>query len=423
MVAVGGKKVNASLKGEEDHAGRSVVKSVPRSRDTETKRRDALREEAFEPPRRKRTRALALSNEHEFVNAILETTEAIIVVLDTAGRIVRFNKASERSSGRRSNEVFGAVIWELLVPAEEREGMIRVFEELRSGCPPNSYENHWWRLDGSRRLISWSNISLFGGAGDVQYVVATGIDVTEQRQAERELSIRQRELIRVRRLYTVGALTALLAHELNQPLGAIVAFGEASLGQLQGDECDERLKRNLTQIVEQAQRASRVIREVGRFVARDKSEGTPTELSTALGSACNLVSALARARGVRLTCAIDEQRLRVTMPALELEHILLNLLQNAIDALRDAGTVGGSISVRICYQTGDDRVQIGVEDTGPGISAELTDKVFGPLYTTKMDGLGLGLSICRSIVEGYGGKLWAEAKPGGKFYLQLPIAP
>lgn len=359
----------------------------------------------------------------EFIDAILDTTNALIVVMDAAGRIRRFNRASEQASGLRAAEVIGTSALDRLVPDDEREAVRQVFEELRTGNHPNVSENHWQRPDGSRRLIAWSNTSLLNAAGEVQYVVATGIDVTEQRQAEQELYLRRREIIRLRRSHTVGALTTLLAHEMNQPLGAITSYAEASLSQLRQGRDDKKLNQNLMQIAEQAQRASRSLKSAGEVIARSLREEAPTDISAALRSACELVDALVRARGIRLAYGAEAKLPRARIPTIELVHILFNLLNNSVDALRDAGMHGGRISARIEYRADDGTVRIGVEDTGPGVNAELVERVFEPLYTTKTDGLGLGLSICRSVMEAHGGKVWAEPGPGGKFYVAIPTVP
>lgn len=356
----------------------------------------------------------------EFIDTILNTTNALIVVLDVTGRIRRFNRASEQASGLRAAEVIGTSPFDRLVPDDEREAVQQVFEELRTGNHPNVYENHWQRSDGSRRLIAWSNTSLCNAAGKVQYVVATGIDVTEQRQAEQELYLRRREIIRLRRSHTVAALTAQLAHEMNQPLAAITSYAEASLRQLRRGRDDKNLDHNLAQIIEQAQRAGRSIKAAGELFARGLREEASTDLSAALRSACELVDALVRARGIRLVYGAEAKLPRAKIPAIEVVHILFNLLNNSVDALRDAGIQGGSISARIEYRADDSTIRITVEDSGPGVNAELVEMVFEPLYTTKTDGLGLGLSICRSIIEARGGRIWTEPGPGGKFYVSIP---
>jgi PAS domain S-box-containing protein len=365
----------------------------------------------------------ALREERNFVDAILGTTSALIVVLDREARIVRFNRACEETSGLRAEEVAGGRQWEALIPEEEREGVLREFDALRSGRYPSRHENHWKRRDGSLRLIAWSNTCVLDGTGAVQYVVGTGIDITEGRRAEHELLRRQLKVARLHRLQSMGALTALLAHEMNQPLAAITSYAEASLVQAEHREDGEKLRRNLQHIVQQAQRASRTIQELDEFLAKGEPERVATDLVPLLRQACGLVERLAAARGIRLDCGAAALLPRVFVQPMQVEHVVVNLLQNAIDAVATAGNAGGAVALHVVHREGEDRVRIGVEDSGPGVDATAVDQVFEPLYTTKSDGLGLGLSICRSIVEAHGGKIWAEPGPGGKFYFTLPVAP
>ncbi|HXZ53442.1 MAG TPA: ATP-binding protein [Burkholderiales bacterium] len=361
-------------------------------------------------------RTAQLDAETRFVDAVLGAAAALIVVLDRNGRVVRANKACEEASGLSAEQLRGRY-FEEVIPPEERASGRQVFEHLLEGRFPNRHENHWLRRDGTRRLIAWSNTCLLDAAGAVQYLVGTGVDVTEQRKAEQELQQRQVEIARLRRLHAMGELASLLAHDLNQPLAAIAGFGEASLGLLQRGEGGDRLRRNLEQIVAQAERAGRSIQDLRQFLGKDHHEKVPVDLNAVLLDACNLVEVLARARCIRLNCAGGTPLPRVVAPAIQVEHVLVNLLQNAIDAVGDEGEV----TVRVRCE-GKDSVQVSVEDSGPGVDNAIAQRVFEPLYTTKSNGLGLGLSICRSIIEAQGGRIWAEPGPGGKFHFTLPIA-
>ena len=129
----------------------------------------------------------ALQKERDFVSAVLNTEGAMVIVLDRQGRITRFNRACEGITGYSASEVLGRVFWEFLVPPEELSGIKEVWEALKTGDFPNTHENHWLAKDGSRRLVAWSNTVLTGETGDVLYVIGTGIDITDQREAEKEL--------------------------------------------------------------------------------------------------------------------------------------------------------------------------------------------------------------------------------------------
>ena len=364
----------------------------------------------------------SLHEERDFVEAILNTTNALIVVMDSNARIMRLNRAAEDMSGWTSNQVKDKHTWDVLVPEEDREAVKQAIEEVMVSRTPRHFENHWQRRDGSRHLIAWTRSCVCDSTGRVQYVIATGIDITDARHAEQEAQARQAEVARLHRLSTMGELASLVAHELNQPLAAIALYGETSLGLLQHGERGDQLRQNLQHMVEQAHRASRSIREMRQFLTKKQSVTVPTDIQAASRFACSLVGDLAKARGVELDCSSDALLPPVMAPAIQIEHVIVNLLQNALDAIRNAGQRNGRITVR-ARREDPKTVRLSIEDNGPGLDQSFAEKVFEPLYTTKSDGLGLGLSICRSIVEALGGRIWAEPGPGGRFYFTLPVAP
>lgn len=239
----------------------------------------------------------------------------------------------------------------------------------------------------------------------------------EKRQAEAALAHAHRRM-------TAGELAAALAHELNQPLGAITTFGEACLQLLDRAAPDrERLRGNIEQIVHQAQRAGHTIRELRAFLTKGGSERTPIDLNALTRVAADLIAAEARQRGVHLRLELDEVVPPVLAASVHIEHVLVNLLQNAIEAIHAAGMTDGSITLAT-RADGDGRVRLSVCDTGPGIGGEAAQRIFEPFYTSKADGLGMGLAISRSIVEAHGGKLWLEtdAGRGTTFHFTLPEA-
>jgi C4-dicarboxylate-specific signal transduction histidine kinase len=296
-----------------------------------------------------------------------------------------------------------------------------VFAELQKGAFPNRYENYWRHKDGSRRLIAWANTCLLDARGEVEYVIGTGIDVTAQRRAEEEARQRQAEVAHLHRILTAGELATVLAHELNQPLAAITSYSDASLKQLQrGELPQDRLAQNLEHISVQAQRAGRVIRELRAFLAKDESTRARTDLNAVVGRAAELVAAEARARGVQINLELADDLRAVTAADIQVEHVLVNLARNGIEAVRDSGATTGVVAIQT---RSDGMATVTVRDSGPGLSPDLVEKLFEPFYTTKRDGLGMGLRISRSVIESHGGRIWAEASTaGGIFHFTLPLA-
>jgi two-component system CheB/CheR fusion protein len=370
-------------------------------------------------------RTRELQGERNFVAAVLDTAAALVAVVDRDGRVVHWNKACEQASGYSATEVLGQPAMELLerllLPTEE-EVVKQVFEELRADRHPNRHQNHWRHRDGSTRLIDWSNSCLLDEHGEVQYIIATGIDVSEQRRSEEEARQRRAELAHLHRVYTAGEFAAVMAHELNQPLAAIASYSEAGLQCLRRGELDhDALIKDLEQVGLQAQRAGQSIRELRRFLSKEEYAREQVDLNEVFRNAEQLLAPEAQVRGVRLELTLAETQLKVTAVPIQIEHVLVNLVRNALEAIRSAGTEAGTITVSTA--AADGQAQVTVRDNGPGFDEEQRALLFERFYTTKAEGLGMGLAICRSIVEGLGGKIWAEHPPhgGAAFHFTLPL--
>ena len=374
---------------------------------------------AAEVRERKEAEARLLA-ERNLVSEVLAILPALVMVTDRDGLVVRFNRACEEASGRSFQEVQGKSVFDLLLCPEDVENVRRIFSELVAGGAPSRTENTWQRADGTRRLIAWSNNVLRDGAGRVEYIIRTGLDITEQHRAADEARQRLAELAHVHRLHTAGELATALAHELNQPLAAIAGYSDACLNKLRaGDPVSGMLARNLEQISTQAQRAGKVIRELRSFLAKGELEKTPTDANALARQAFGLLAADARARNVRLESDLADPLPKVMVSALSIEHVLVNLVSNGIEAVRDSGAGEGTVAIRTRAENGS--IRITVTDSGRGIAPDVAEKIFEPFYTTKQEGLGMGLRISRSIVESHGGRIWAEAGPRGVIHFTLPV--
>lgn len=363
----------------------------------------------------------SLLAERNFVSEVLSTMPALVMVTDRDGLVVRFNRACEQASARSFEQVQGKSVFDLLPHPEDAENVRRTFAELAAGGGPSRTQNTWQRPDGTRRLIAWWNNVLRDGAGRVEYIIRTGIDITEQHRAEDEARQRLAELTHMHRVHTAGELATALAHELNQPLAAIAGYSDACLNKLRaGDASSDVLARNLEQISTQAQRAGKVIRELRSFLAKAELQKAPTDANALARQAFGLLAADARARNVRLESDLADSLPKVMVAALSIEHVLVNLMSNGIEAVRAGGAGKGTVAIRTRAENGS--IRITVTDTGRGIAPDVAERIFEPFYTTKQDGLGMGLGICRSIVESHGGRIWAEAGPRGVIHLTLPVS-
>ncbi len=367
-------------------------------------------------------RSAQLRRERDFIDTILDTVGALVVVVDAEGRLIRFNASCNAATGHDFAAFLGTPDWQALIPAEEAAGVEAVIARLHAGEAQVRHENHWIARDGSRILISWRNAVLRDDAGRVQVVIGTGIDITEQRKAETQARQHLEEASRLQRLQTVNELATLLAHELSQPLAAIASYAEAGQQLLAYTPVDhERLARNLERINQQSQRAGDTIRHMRAFVGRGRIEPVPLDLNALVRSSCLLMEPKAHNRGIDLVLELAEGLPPVMGVAVHIEQVLFNLVRNAVDAIRDARMTSGSITVSTRQLDG--LAQVSVIDSGPGMDAETAAKVFDVLFSRKKYGLGVGLRICRSLIDAHGGRLWVEPHtPGAIIHFTLPFA-
>jgi PAS domain S-box-containing protein len=368
-------------------------------------------------------RSKQLQEEQTFNDTVLDTVASLILVVDSEGQVVQFNQACEAVTGYDFAELKGTSDWWQLVPADEVEQVRDVVDRLMSGVEFVANENHWLTRDGDRRLLSWRNTVLRNAAGEVEYIVASGLDITEQRTAEEAARHHLEEASRLQRLHTANELATLLAHELNQPLAAITMSADVGQQLLQRSPLQpDKLAELLAQISQQTLRAGEIIRRLRTFVGRGRIEAVPLDLNAVVRRACTLIEPKARSAGIDLHLDLDQALPRVMGDDVHIEQVLLNLMRNAVEAIRDAGMHGGAVSVHT--QRVDDMAQVSVRDSGPGVDAETAAGLFENLVSDKEYGLGVGLRISRSLIEAHGGRLWAEPQtPGGIFHFVLHLAP
>jgi PAS domain S-box-containing protein len=364
-----------------------------------------------------------LRREHSFLSVVLDTVDALIVVLDKQGRIVDFNRACEATTGYASGEVQGRPFWDIFLLPEETGSVKAVFESLRAGHFPNHHENHWLTKDGRRRLISWSNTALLDEAGAVEYVIGTGTDITERRQAEDLERRRLLETAHVARLSTMGEMATEIAHELNQPLTAIANYSDACVRMLQSGtwERDDLIKA-LENASAQARRAGEIIQRVRGYVRKEEMRHTEADINQLIREVVPLAEIEARPRRVDLELKLSETLPPAPVDKILIEQVILNLVRNAIEALEGVAENDRTVTIQTTASA-NGNIEVAVEDTGPGLSREVADRLFMPFFTTKPNGMGMGLSISQSIVQAHGGRLWAANRSrGAVFRFNLPAA-
>lgn len=358
------------------------------------------------------------SSESRFSKVFRGSPVPISIFRQQDGRIVDVNPAWELTMGVARGRAVGSTHKALGFVFEGGPG--RGFNDyLASGKPLRDFEQEVVLPDGKRRQISVST-ELLDLHGDPCYV-SMAQDVTDRHEAEEARQM----MSRTARLGVLGELTASIAHEVNQPLGAILSNAEAASMLMESDHPPlDEIREILGDIRRDDLRASEVIRQVRSLVARGEPEMVPISPVELADSVLRLLSQDCKRRGITMICETSDHMPPVCGEKVALEQVLLNLLLNAMEAVAEKAP--GCRSVRMTVgSTADGKVDFSVSDNGPGIPAGLESRIFENFFSTKSGGMGLGLALSRSIAESHGGRLEVEGKTpdgGARFHLILPAS-
>lgn len=358
------------------------------------------------------------------LKSILDTIPDAMIVIDPKGHIQSFSSAAERLFGRQAEDVVGKNV-SILMPSPYREGHDGYIERyLRTGER---------RIIGVGRVVvgerkDGSTFPMELAVGEMKSndrLFFTGFirDLTERQKTEGRLQELQSELIHISRLTAMGEMASTLAHELNQPLAAISNYLKGARRILDGptQNASALVAEALDKASEQSLRAGQIISRLRNFVARGEAERKVESLSKLLEEASALALVGAKDQGVKVRFDLDTENDLVFADKVQVQQVVLNLIRNAIEAMSDLPTRQLVIS---STADGPSMVRVSVSDTGTGLSPDILPQLFQPFMTTKKHGMGVGLSISKTIVEAHGGRLWAEANPGGGtvFHLTLRLA-
>ncbi len=352
---------------------------------------------------------LALLEERNFISAIFEAANALIVVLDLEGRIVRFNRACEEITGYTFQEVRNQCFWDLFLIPEELSGVKSVFQKLQSGELSNQYENYWVMRDGTRRLISWSNRIMLDPDGTVKYIIAVGTDITQRREAEairRDLE-RQQELSQLRlRFFTLAS------HEFRTPLSTVLASAQLLL--LFANEWPkDQIHKSIYRIELAAQRMRKLLDDILTINRADTGNIGLSHISIPISQFCQKIIAdiqSNRDRKPQITLSITSPLTTVYLDRQLLNIILNNLLNNAIKY----STPEQNINLEITETTTE--IIFKVIDTGIGIPPSDIPHLFEAFYrganVESIPGSGLGLTVVKNCVDLHGGTIEVTSQLG-----------
>jgi C4-dicarboxylate-specific signal transduction histidine kinase len=294
--------------------------------------------------------------------------------------------------------------------------------EVLARAQPVSFEQDMPVADGTRSYVC-VKFPLQGGDGTAYGVGSMATDITAVKQLQEALRRHQDELARVLRLHTINEMTAAVAHEINQPLGAITNYAQGAVQRLRARETQSPalLLDVFERIAAEGLRAGQILRGIRSLIRPDADEETVVDVRALAGEALRVLEPQARFHGVTVRLEEGETLPPVRGNAIQIEQVMVNLMLNGVQAVAVDDCVRREVVVA-ATRSGDN-VEVAVSDSGHGIAADVASKLFSPFNTTKAQGLGLGLAISRTIVENHGGRMWAMnvAKAGATFGFSLPI--
>jgi PAS domain S-box-containing protein len=334
------------------------------------------------------------------------------------GRVIEVNESLIELSGYSRPELIerGLVefLWEMALSRPE------LIERVRKQGVVRNLDARIRTRGGRLRLVLLS--SLIVDIGGLRCLLSVANDITEWKRAEEQLRDTRAELAHVARLTTMGELAASIAHEVNQPLGAIVGNADICLRWLKQEPVDlAMLREALEDIAGDGHRASQVISRIRSLAKKQVPEKAPVDLSDIAREVLALLSHEAQRKQVELRSELKSPLPSVAADRVQLQQVLLNLVMNGIEAMSEIED--GRRELKIETEGSAESVLVTVSDSGPGLDAAQAEQIFKPFHTTKSDGMGMGLAISRSIIESSGGKLWAESnqRGGATFKFALPV--
>jgi hypothetical protein len=364
-----------------------------------------------------------LEASHQRFMTVLDGLDAAIYVADLeADQILFANKAFKSIYGY---DTLGRNCWQ--VTSVCHPDPARFMAEARKLAPhqtplelhdaelQNGLNGHWYQL--RERAIQWVDGRV------VRMEIAT--DITDRMNME-ELNNQQLErLQQTSRLITMGEMASSLAHELNQPLAAIANYNMGCVNRLQANDYrPEELLAAMQKANAQAERAGKIIRRVRDFVKKSEPNRSAVQIAEVIEEIIGFAEIEARKAGVRINVSVPPDLRAAYADKIMIEQVVLNLVKNGIEAMRDTSRSERELAIS-ARANGKDFIEVKISDRGHGVLIEETEKLFAPFYTTKPEGMGMGLNICRSIIEFHNGRLWAVANSGGGsvFSFTLPVNP
>ena len=350
--------------------------------------------------------------------SIIEDSNDAIISKTLDGIVTTWNRGAEEIFGYRADEIVGRPI-AVLFPKDLAADEEAILRQIRLGHRIENYDAVRLRKDGRAISVALSVAPIRDGAGRMVGASKIARDITDQKLTQARLEEVQSELFHVERMNDMGQISQAFAHELNQPLSAATSYVGGARRLIEAGDL-ERAKWGCDRAAEQLMRAGEIIRRLRDFVSKDQHQREAEALAEVVleGVALELVGP--RGENLDVTMDLPAQSPTVLIDRVQIQQVLVNLVRNAIEAMGDAKARRLQISL---LRASPDEVEVVVSDNGPGIDEGVKARLFEPFNTSKTDGMGVGLSLCRTIIESHGGRIWADSNPGGgsAFHFTLPV--
>ncbi|MFQ5501986.1 MAG: sensor histidine kinase, partial [Phycisphaerae bacterium] len=356
------------------------------------------------------------------VKHIYNTSPVGLCFLDRNLRFVRINEQLAAISGRPALEHIGRPFRDVLpqIAAQVEAAQRKV---LCMGETVSHVEVQGTDINGTQRVWLVSSHPMRTEGEIVSGVSVVVQDITMRVHAEEQARQRQADLAHMTRLGTMGEMASGLAHELNQPLASIVNYIQACAVRIRSHRAKpEDLLEDITLAAAQAQRAGAIIDHLRRVVRKREPQATRVDLNDIVRDAAGLMKAETRPNGLQPRFELQDGLPLVQAECIQIEQVIINLMRNSVDALREIDPDRKDLVIHTEVNS-DGAIEFSIHDTGTGLDGESLDRAFEPYFTTKEEGMGMGLSISRSIIEGHGGRLWAmpNRNHGTTFKFTLPV--
>jgi len=357
--------------------------------------------------------------EQAYLASIVDSSDDAIIGKTLGGIITSWNKAAEKMFGYKADEITGESVT-LLFPPErvrEEEGIL---ERLKQGSRVEHFETVRRRKDGSDVIVSLTISPILDRRGKIIGISKIARDITGQRAAQDRLAELQSELLHASRLGTMGQMAAAITHELNQPLSAVNSYLSGVARLLSGTDNPPSVAEGLSKAREQTTRAGEIVRRLRDLAAKRETDRRIENINEIVEQTLGLALVDVKVRGVKTRVLLSPDLNPVLVDKIQIGQVILNIARNAVEAMES--TAERSLTISTTPDPYSHGIEVRIADTGLGLSPEIKERLFQPFVTTKDKGMGLGLSICRNIIDSHGGSLSAEPNdPNGTvFLIRLP---